>query len=105
MIDRLDGRIVEAASPPLFSNLDLLVLHHAPDGRPLEHPVLECGVVLELAHRQLAAHAPSVEDEAIGIEDGLAIREPFASHQHAVDLLQVAVEGLEAGFLNSRECG
>jgi hypothetical protein len=29
-----------------FSHRDLLVLRHAPDGRPLEHAILERGVVL-----------------------------------------------------------
>ena len=75
-------------------HLDLLVLDHAADGGPLEHAVLERGVVLELAHRQLAAHAPGVEDEAVGIEHGIFVGKPFAPGQHAVDLLQIAVEGL-----------
>src|SRR5262249_28454084 len=81
------------------SNLDLLVLHHALDGGTLEHAVLEHGVILELRHRQLAADSPGVEDEAIGIEHGVLVGKPFPSRQLAVDLLQVAVEGLEARFL------
>jgi hypothetical protein len=60
------------------SHLDLFAVHHASDRRPFDHPVLECRVVLELSHRELAAHTPRVEDEAIGIEHGVAIGEPFA---------------------------
>src|SRR5262245_19745408 len=71
------------------SDLDLLVLDDAPDGGTLEHAVLEGGVILELRHRQLAAHAPGVEDEAIGIDHGIFVAEPFASGEPAVDLLQV----------------
>ena len=82
-------------------SVDLLVLHDALDRRALDHAVLERGVVLELAHRQLAPHAPGVEHEAIGIEHRVLVAEPFAARQHAVDLLQVAVEGLEAGFLDA----
>src|SRR5262245_9220302 len=52
-----------ADSEPRHSHLDLLVLRHALHGGPLHHAVLEGGVVLELAHRQLAAHPPGVEDE------------------------------------------
>ena len=36
------------------------------DRRSFEHPVLECGVALEFCDRELAAHTPRVEDEAIG---------------------------------------
>src|SRR5262249_57606346 len=88
-----------AADGRARSDLDLLVLHHAFDGGTLEHAVLERGVVLELRHRQLAAESPGVEDEAIGIEHGGLVAEPFPSRQLAVDLLQVAVEGLKTPFL------
>ena len=54
------------------SHLYLFAVHHTPDRRPFEHPVLECRVVLELSHRELAANTPRVEDEAIGIEHGVA---------------------------------
>src|SRR6516164_5638415 len=87
------------------SDLDLLVLHHPFDGGTLEHALLERGVVLELRHRQLAAESPGVEDEAIGIEHGVLVAEPFPSRQLAVDLLQVAVEGLEARFLERGKGG
>src|SRR6476620_8515324 len=87
---------------PACSQLYLFAFHHTSDRRPFEHPVLECRVVLELSHRELAAHTPGVEDEAIGIEHGVAIGEPFAFRQHAVDLLQVSVERLKAGLF---ECG
>ena len=73
-----------------------------PTAGRLEHAVLVRGVVLELAHRQLAAHAPGVEDEGVGIEHGIFIGQPFAPGQHAVDLLQIAVEGLQAGVLDAR---
>ena len=66
------------------------------DRGALDHAVLERGVVLELAHGQLAPDTPGVEDEAVGIEHGVLISEPFAPRQPVIDLLQVAVEGLEA---------
>ena len=46
---------------------------------------------------------PLADDEAIGIEHGVAIGEPFAFRQHAVDLLQVAVESLKAGVFERGE--
>jgi hypothetical protein len=85
------------------SHLYLFAVHHTPDRRPFEHAVLECRVVLEISHRELAAHTPRVEDEAIGIEHGVAIREPFAFRQHAVDLLQIAVKSLEARVFEGGE--
>ena len=89
--------------PNACLHLYLFAVHHTPDRRPFEHPVLECRVVLELSHRELAANTPRVEDEAIGIEHGVAIGEPFAFRQHAVDLLQVAVESLKAGVFERGE--
>jgi hypothetical protein len=88
---------------PACSHLYLFAFHHTSDRRPFEHPVLECCVVLELSHRELAAHTPRVEDEAIGIEHGVAIGEPFAFRQHAVDLLQVTVKSPEAGVFERGE--
>jgi hypothetical protein len=85
------------------SNLYLFAVHHTPDRWPFEHPVLECRVVLELSHRELAANTPHVEDEAIGIEHGVAIGEPFAFRQRSVDLLQVAVESPKAGVFERGE--
>src|SRR5262245_35600157 len=71
-------KFVADAAPAPRSQLDLLVLHHLCNGRTLEHPVLERGVVLELAHRQLAADAPGVEHEAVGIDDRVLVGEPLA---------------------------
>jgi hypothetical protein len=87
------------------SHLYLFAVHHTPDRTSFEHPVLERRVVLELSHRELAANTPRVEDEAIGIEHGVAMGEPFALRQHAVDLLQVAVESLKAGVFERGEGG
>src|SRR5438128_3096412 len=99
-------RVARVSSPRARrSHLDLLVRDHALHGGALEHAVLERGVVLELAHRQLAAHAPAVEHEAIGIEHGILVAEPFPARQHAVNLLEIAVEGLQAGLLDAGKGG
>ena len=67
---------------PYLSDLELLILDHAAHRGALQHAVLEGGVVFQLDHRQLAAHAPSVEDEAIGVEHGvLAVGEPLSTGQ------------------------
>src|SRR5260370_40343093 len=84
---------------PTRSERDLLFLHHASNSRTLEHAVLEPGVILKLVHRELAANAPGVEDEAIRIDHRILVGKPFAPRQHAIALLQLAVEGLAAGFL------
>src|SRR5262249_15605876 len=84
------------------SHLDLLVLERALHRRPRHHAILERGVVLELAHWQLAAHTPGVEHERVGIDHGVLVAYPFASGEPAVDLLQVTVEGLEPGLLDQR---
>src|SRR5213593_1548562 len=81
------------------SDLDLLILDDAFDGGTREHAILKRRVVLELSHWQLAAHSPGVEHEAIGIDHRILVAEPFASRQFPVDLLQIAVEGLETHFL------
>ena len=86
------------------SELDLLLLDHALDRRTLHHPVLERRVVLEFRHRQLAAHAPGVEHEAVRIDHGVAVGEPLPPGKLLVDLLQIPVEGLEAGLLDGRKC-
>src|SRR6266536_448525 len=83
---------------PRRSDLDLLLLHDALDCGALEHSVLQRTVILEFFHRQLAAHAPGVEHEGIGIEHGVFFREPFPTRQHIVDLPQIAVERLEPGL-------
>src|ERR1700730_7161607 len=84
------------------SDLDLLVLYHALDRGPRGHAVLEGAVVLQFAHGQLAAHAPGVEHEAVGIEHRVAVGKPFAAGQHPVDLLEIAVEGFEPRLLQVR---
>ena len=45
-------------------------------------------VVLKLRHRQLAPHAPGVENKRIGVEDRVAVGKPFAAGQHTIDLFQ-----------------
>src|SRR5205823_4752321 len=77
---RSGGRTMPPATPmaqPRVSGLELLVLCDALHGRTLEHAILEGGVVLELGHRHLAADAPRIEDEAVGIEHGILVRKPL----------------------------
>src|SRR5271156_3383061 len=83
------------------SKLHLLLLDHALDRGTLQHAILESRVVLEFRHRQFAAHAPGVEDEAIRIEDGIAVGEPLPPVETRVELLEVVVEGLETGVLDA----
>src|SRR5215472_7394910 len=90
-------------APRTASDLDLLVLDHAFDRGARDHAVLERGVVLELSHRQLAAHAPGVEHEAIRIDHGIFVAEPLAPSEPPVDLFEIAVEGLESHFLERGE--
>src|SRR5262245_16384079 len=45
------------------SDLNFLVFHHALDRRPRQHAVLEGGVILQFADRQLAPRPPGVEHE------------------------------------------
>src|SRR5215470_12290307 len=85
------------------SDLDLLVLDDAFDRGTLEHAILERRVVLELPHRQLAAHAPGVEHEAVRIDHGVLVAEPFPARELAVDLLQIAVEGFQPRLLERGE--
>src|SRR5512132_2392402 len=87
------------------SDLDLLVLDDAFGGGTREHAILERRVVLELSHRQLAAHAPSVEHEAIRIDHRILVAEPFPPRESLVDLLQVTMEGFESGFLERGKRG
>jgi hypothetical protein len=60
------------------SHLDLFAVKHARNGWPLKHPVFERGVVPELAHGKIAAHAPSIENEAVGIEHRITVGKPLA---------------------------
>src|ERR1700722_4624910 len=78
------GRCAWSRRPADVSHLDLFVLGNALHGRSLHHAILEGGVVLELAHGQLAAQAPGVEDERIGIEDREPLGEPLAAVEHSV---------------------
>jgi hypothetical protein len=55
-------------------DLEALVGDDPLDRRALEHAVLEGAVVFELRHRQLAAHAPHVEHEGIGVEHRVLVR-------------------------------
>src|SRR6266480_4843372 len=87
------------------SGLDLLLLDHPLDGRTLQHAVPERRVVLELSHRQLTAHTPRVEDEAVRIEHGILFREPLPPRQHAIDLMQIGVEGLKPRLLEGGKGG
>src|SRR5208282_2766438 len=57
-----------ATSAGMTSHLDLLVRHDTRGGGALKQTVLVRGVVLQLTHRQFAAHAPGVEDEAVRVE-------------------------------------
>src|SRR5262245_61986289 len=88
-----------AIRPKRRSQWELLLLHHTPHGRSLQHPLLECGVMLELAHREFAPDSPRVEDEAVWVENRVAVHEPVLLRQHAVNLFKIAVKGFTASIL------
>ena len=82
---------------------DSFLLEHAADGRTLLHAILERGVVLKIAHWELAPDSPSVEHEPIGIDHGVSVEEPVLAGQHVVDLLEVAVKGLQTARFERRK--
>jgi hypothetical protein len=49
------------------SQLDLLILQHAPYRRTLQHALPERGIVHKFAHGQLAPDAPGVEQQTLPI--------------------------------------
>src|SRR4051794_12706814 len=67
----------------------LLALKHRPDRPALQHAVLEGGVARELLDGHAVMLAPAIDDECVGIGDGILITQhPLFTGEESVDLLQ-----------------